>query len=92
MDYLFSEVLFEKPAVVLLDFKLPYIDGLEVLRQIREDENMKDLPVIILTASTDEKDRSESLRLGASDFYCKPIRFDEFQQLMKKICSTWLLD
>jgi two-component system, response regulator len=92
IDYLFSEGLSEKPAIVLLDLKLPYVDGIDVLRQIREDKNMKDLPVIILTASIAEKDRKESLRLGATGFHYKPIRFDEFQQLMKQICSDWLSD
>jgi two-component system, response regulator len=92
LDFLFSKDLDEKLAFVLLDLKLPFIDGLEVLRRIREDKNTRLLPVIMLTASIDEKDRKETMRLGANDFQCKPVSFDDFVNLMRQIFSNWLLD
>lgn len=88
--YLFSPDLKEKPAVMLMDLKLPFTDGLELLRKIRMDDNTKSLPVIILSSSLDDKDRQKSLQLGANDFQCKPINFNEFVTLMEQICQQWL--
>ena len=90
ITYLFSPEMREKPAVVILDLKLPLIDGLEVLRQIRANENTRHLPVIILSASIDENDRQKSIRMGANDFQCKPINFDEFVKLLCQIGAQWL--
>lgn len=90
IDYLFALDPGDQPAVILLDLKLPFIDGLEVLRQIRSTERIRLLPVIVLSASVDEKDRQECLRLGANDFQCKPIRFDEFVLFINQICHIWL--
>jgi two-component system, response regulator len=92
LDFLFSEVPNNKPAIILLDLKLPYLDGLEVLRRIRADERTKQLPVIMLTSSIDERDKKESLRLGANDFQSKPVNFDQFVELMRQICLAWLSD
>ena len=90
LAYLFSPEMQEKPAVVILDLKLPFIDGLEVLRRIRADENTRLLPVIIFSASIDEKDRQKSMQLGANDFQCKPINFEEFVKLVCQIGTQWL--
>lgn len=90
ITYLFSPEMREKSAVVILDLKLPLIDGLEVLRQIRANENTRHLPVIILSASINENDRQKSIRLGANDFQCKPINFDEFVKLLCQIGAQWL--
>jgi two-component system, response regulator len=90
LSFLFSAELQENPAVIIMDLKLPFIDGLEVLRQIRSNENTQLLPVIILSASIDANDRIRSLELGANDFQCKPISFNEFVKLMQQICEQWL--
>ena len=90
VSYLFSPTLQDKPAIIILDLKLPFIDGLEVLRQIRANENTCHLPVIILSASIDENDRRKSIQLGANDFQCKPINFNEFVELMRQIGADWL--
>jgi len=94
LDFLLSQGRYQGlndgPAVMLLDLKLPLIDGLEVLRKIRADERTRLLPVVVLSCSIDEKDRKESLRLGASAFHCKPVGFNEFVELMRQICSNWL--
>ena len=90
LDYLFSPELQELPSVAILDLKLPFIDGLEVLHRIRADERTRHLPVIIFSASIDESDRQMSLQLGADDFICKPINFDEFVNLMCRIVTKWL--
>ncbi len=90
LDYLFSSELQELPSVAVLDLKLPFVDGLEVLRRIRADERNRCLPVIVFSASIDETDRQISLLLGADDFICKPINFDEFVNLMYQIVTKWL--
>ena len=87
---LLSPELLEKPAVVILDLKLPFIDGFEVLRQIRADNNTKHLPVLILSSSIDESDRQKSILLGADGFICKPISFNAFVDLMQNICDQWI--
>lgn len=90
LSYLFSPDLLEKPTVVILDLKLPFIDGFEVLRQIRANENTRHLPVYIFSSSIDEKDRQKSIQLGANGFECKPISFNEFVNLMQHICGQWI--
>lgn len=88
--YLMASELKEPPAVVLMDLKLPFVDGIEVLRQIRANEKTQFLPVIILSASIDVNDRARSFEMGANDFQCKPISFNEFVNLMQEICAQWL--
>lgn len=90
LKFLLSAELQDKPAVILMDLKLPFIDGLEVLRQIRAHDHTRLLPVIILSASIDGKDRLKSIELGANEFHCKPISFNDFVILMQRICDQWL--
>lgn len=79
------------PAVVLLDLKLPKIDGLEVLRRIRADERTRRTPVVILTSSNEERDMIESYDLGANSYVCKPIGFAEFGEAVRQLKLYWLL-
>jgi two-component system, response regulator len=81
----------EHPAVVLLDLKLPKIDGLEVLRRIRADEQTKYLPVVVLTASKEEEDVLRSYVLGANAYVRKPVEFAEFAEAAKTLGLFWLL-
>ncbi|MCP4244826.1 MAG: response regulator [bacterium] len=78
------------PTVVLLDLKLPKVDGLEVLRRIRADDRTKHLPVVVLTSSDDQRDVVESYRLGANSYVCKPVNFNQFQEAVRHVQFYWL--
>lgn len=80
-----------RPRVVLLDLKLPRVDGLEVLRQIRADARTRHIPVIMLTASQEEKDRIRSYENGANSYIVKPVDFDQFKEAISAIGYYWLL-
>lgn len=79
------------PAIVLLDLKLPKMDGLEVLKRLRADPDTRLLPVIILTSSKHEKDVIDSYRLGANSYVRKPVSFDEFIEAVRQLGLYWLL-
>lgn len=81
----------ELPQVVLLDLKLPKIDGLEVLRRIRADERTRMLPVVVLTSSTEDRDIVTSYSLGANSFVCKPVDFLQFADAVRRLGLYWLL-
>jgi len=97
LQYLFAEGEFAQrageppPTVVLLDLKLPKMDGLEVLHRIRADTRTKLLPVIILTSSREEEDILRSYALGANAYVRKPVEFTEFIQAAKALGLFWLL-
>jgi two-component system response regulator len=79
------------PAVVLLDLKLPKVDGLEVLNRIRADPRMKLLPVVVLTSSREEQDVIQSYELGANSYVRKPVDFDRFSEAVRELGVYWLL-
>lgn len=80
-----------EPTVVLLDLKLPKIDGIEVLRRIRSHPSTSLLPVVILTTSSEEKDIAEAYRYGGNSFVRKPVDFGEFMEAVRKLGTYWLL-
>jgi CheY-like chemotaxis protein len=79
------------PQVILLDLKLPKIDGFEVLRRLRAEERTKLLPVVILTTSNEEKDRLNGYGLGANSFVRKPVEFGQFIEAVRQLGLYWLL-
>ncbi len=97
LDYLFrtgpyeGKILSEMPQVVLLDLKLPKLDGLEVLRRLRADERTKLLPVVILTSSNEEQDRITGYALGANSYVRKPVDFKQFMEAARQLGLYWLV-
>jgi two-component system, response regulator len=97
LEYLFGEGPHagrdtrDMPQVILLDLKLPKLDGLGVLRRIRADERTKLLPVVILTSSNEEQDRMQGYGLGANSYVRKPVDFDQFVEAAKQLGLYWLV-
>jgi CheY-like chemotaxis protein len=96
LDYLYCRGQFDtrsggNPAVMLLDLKLPKIDGLEVLQQIRSDEQLKMIPVVVLTSSHEEKDLVRSYKLGVNAYVVKPVDFHEFVNAVKERAVFWAI-
>ncbi len=97
LDYLFGTGAYEgrdiseRPIVVLLDLKLPKIDGLEVLRRVRADPRTRLQPVVILTSSREERDMIEGYSLGANSYVHKPVDFDEFTNAVHQLGLYWMI-
>jgi CheY-like chemotaxis protein len=94
LDYLYCRGEFSSrssgnPAVMLLDLKLPKVGGLEVLQQIKSDERLKMIPVVVLTSSNEEKDMMRSYRLGVNAYVVKPVDFHEFVNAVKELGVFW---
>ncbi len=97
LDYFFGTGIYEDrdlsvmPQLVLLDLKLPKVDGLEVLRRIRADDRTRQLPVVVFTSSSEEEDVISSYSLGANSYVRKPVAFDEFLEATKQLGLYWLV-
>lgn len=97
LDYLFGTGAYEgrdvhhQPKVVLLDLKLPKVDGMEVLRRLRADERTKLVPVVILTSSHEDRDLLASYEYGANSYTVKPVEFENFSEAVSKLGLFWLL-
>jgi len=97
LEYLFCTGMYAerdinfKPTVVLLDLKLPRVDGLEVLRRLREDDRTKLLPIVVLTTSSEEQDMLNSYSLGCNSYIRKPVDFVQFSEAIRQLGMYWLL-
>jgi two-component system, response regulator len=97
LDYLFGTGIHagrdpnNPPSLVLLDLKLPKIDGLEVLRRVRADPRTRRLPIVILTSSKEDQDLSKSYDLGANSYIRKPVDFDQFVEAVRQLGLYWLV-
>ena len=97
LEYLFCTGMYAerdinfKPTVVLLDLKLPRVDGLEVLRRLREDDRTKLLPIVVLTTSSEEQDMLNSYSLGCNSYIRKPVDFVQFSEAIRQLGIYWLL-
>jgi two-component system, response regulator len=97
LDYIFAEGAYSGrdvrvvPQVILLDLKLPKVDGFEVLRKLRADERTKRLPVVILTSSNEEQDRISGYDLGANSYVRKPVEFSSFIEAVRQLGLYWLI-
>jgi CheY-like chemotaxis protein len=96
LDFIFCRGAFsgrtfdDKPKVVLLDLKLPKVDGLEVLRAVKSDPRTKALPVVVMTSSRQQRDMVESYQLGVNSYIQKPINFGAFQEVIQQLGYYWL--
>jgi len=97
LDFIYAEgkyserELENQPKVILLDLKLPKVDGLEVLKRLKEDEQTKMIPVVMLTSSKEEEDLVRSYNLGVNSYIVKPVEFDKFMASVEKLGLYWLL-
>jgi CheY-like chemotaxis protein len=97
LEYIFctgryaSRNIEDRPHVILLDIKLPLVDGLEVLRRVKQDPRTRTIPVVMLTSSREERDLIESYRLGVNSYIVKPVDFDQFKESARSLGMYWLL-
>jgi two-component system response regulator len=97
LDYIFCRGAYagrnpdHLPKLVLLDLKLPKVDGMDVLRQVKADAHTRVIPVVVLTSSKEERDLVNSYHLGVNSYIQKPVDFDEFRQVVKSLGLYWLL-
>lgn len=97
LDFLFGQGNFterknaKSPKVILLDLKLPKVDGLEVLREVKSNPETKQIPVVVLTSSKEERDIVESYKLGVNSYIVKPVDFDKFVDAVGNLGLYWLL-
>lgn len=97
LDFIFAEGEYSerdveiKPKVILLDLKMPKVNGIEVLQRIREDERTKTIPVVMLTSSKEDPDIKNCYELGVNSYVVKPVEFDDFQKAISEVGLYWMI-
>ena len=97
LDFIFAQGAYSSrsvvngPKVILLDLRLPKVDGMEVLRRVKDDERTRTIPVVVLTSSREDRDVAESYKLGVNSYISKPVEFDEFAKKVSELGMYWLL-
>lgn len=91
LNFLLSSSLTKMPRLILLDLKMPKVDGIEVLRKLKSDPDRKIIPVVVLTSSKEERDIVESYKLGVNAYIVKPVDFDKFAEAVSQVGFFWLL-
>ena len=97
LDFIFAQGAYSSrsvingPKVILLDLRLPKVDGMEVLRRVKDDERTRTIPVVVLTSSKEDRDVAESYKLGVNSYISKPVEFDEFAKTVSELGMYWLL-
>ena len=97
LDFLFATGVYADrqvcngPKVIMLDLRLPKVDGMEVLRRVKDDERTRTIPVVVLTSSKEDRDVAESYKLGVNSYISKPVEFDEFAKTVSELGLYWLL-
>lgn len=97
LDFLFAtgayadRQLCNGPKVIMLDLRLPKVDGMEVLRRVKDDARTRTIPVVVLTSSKEDRDIAESYKLGVNSYISKPVEFDEFAKTVSELGMYWLL-
>lgn len=91
LEFLFSENIKNHPRLILLDIKMPKVNGIEVLQRLKSDPEKKSIPVVVLTSSKEERDIIESYRLGVNAYIVKPVNFEKFLDAVAEIGHFWLV-
>ena len=97
LDFIFAEGMYadrpiaQKPRVILLDLKMPKVNGIEVLQRIRADERTKTIPVVVLTSSKEDPDIKKCYDLGVNSYVVKPLAFDQFQKAISEVGLYWMI-
>ncbi|HEY9008904.1 response regulator [Ohtaekwangia sp.] len=91
LNFIFSSDVNSMPKIILLDIKMPKVDGIEVLRKIKSDEQRKIIPVVVLTSSKEERDIIETYKLGVNAYIVKPVAFEKFVSAVSEIGFFWLV-
>jgi two-component system response regulator len=91
LNFIFSPQTSSLPKIILLDIKMPKVDGIEALRKIKSDENRKIIPVVVLTSSKEERDIIETYKLGVNAYIVKPVEFEKFVSAVSEIGFFWLI-
>jgi two-component system, response regulator len=91
LNFIFSSQTNSLPKIILLDIKMPKVDGIEVLRKIKSDEHRRIIPVVVLTSSKEERDIIETYKLGVNAYIVKPVEFEKFVSAVSEIGFFWLI-
>lgn len=91
LNYLYGPDISSMPKLILLDLKMPKVDGLDVLKKIKSDDDKKNIPIVVLTSSKEEQDLVKSYKLGVNAYVVKPVQFDSFMNAVAELGLFWMV-